>query len=185
LKFFVLIGLLFYVGINVFQFNFTLFLKDIYHGTPVLIGSILTFVGICEIITRAILLPWLLKLFSDKNIGTAGLIIVGIGLGLILTSIYVNSAVVISLAVIAIISGEGLFDPIYNGILSKSVEENEQRKLQGLNQSLQSANNVLVPLGVAAIYFYSPTILYATVMFIAFGAAVMFTNYNSSNQQRK
>jgi DHA1 family tetracycline resistance protein-like MFS transporter len=177
LKYLLVSGVMFYAGLSVFQFNFTLFLKDIYRWTPAFIGGILTFVGICDIITRAVLLPWLLKHFNEKGIGIAGLIIFGAGLGLILASIYIHSAVIVSLAVIAIISGEGLFDPTYNGKLSQSVEENNQGKLQGVNQSLQSANNVFIPLCAAAIYFYSPVILYATAAFIVVAAAVTYAKY--------
>ena len=185
LKFLLVLGVLFYAGLSIFQFNFTLFLKDIYQWTPAFIGGILTFVGICEIVTRAILLPWLLKHFNEKNIGVTGLIILGIGLGLILASIYIHSAVIVSLAVISVISGEGLFDPTYNGKLSQSVEESQQGKLQGVNQSLQSANNVLVPLVAAAIYYFSPGLLYATAAFIVLVAVFMYSKYKPQNKLLK
>lgn len=169
-----LLGVLFYIGLGVFQFNFTIFLKDIYKWGPVFIGNILTLIGVCEIISRALLLPWLLKHFSEKSIGIAGLIGFGTGLGLIAASIYVHSVVLISLAVICIITGEGLFDPTYNGKLSQSIDERKQGKLQGVNQSLQSANNMLVPLGAAVIYFYSPVMLYASATVILLFTVMMY-----------
>ena len=170
-------GVLFYAGLGIFQFNFTLFLKDIYKWGPAIIGSLLTLVGICEIVSRALVLPWLLKHFNGKSIGTAGLIGLGTGLGLILASIYIHSVVVISFAVVCIISGEGLFDPTYNGELSQSIDESKQGKLQGVNQSLQSANNMLIPLGAAAIYFYNPGMLYAAATFIVLAAVIMYTKF--------
>ncbi len=176
-KLLLILGVLFYAGLGIFQFNFIIFLKDIYNWSPVFIGSMLTLVGVCEIISRALLLPWLLKHFNERSIGIAGLVGFGTGLGLILTSIYLHSAVVIALAVIFIISGEGLFDPTYNGKLSQSVDESKQGKLQGVNQSLQSANNMLIPLGAAAIYFYSPSMLYATATFIVLVAVIMYAKY--------
>jgi len=176
-KFLLILGVLFYAGLGIFQFNFTLFLKDFYNWGPVSIGGILTLVGVFDIISRALLLPWLLKRFNEKSIGIAGLTILGSGLGLILASIYIHSAIVISLAVIFIVSGEGLFDPIYNGKLSQSIDESKQGKLQGVNQSLQSANNMLIPLGAAAIYFYSPGMLYATATFIVLAAVITYAKY--------
>ena len=167
-------GVLFYAGLGVFQFNFTLFLKDIYNWSPAFIGSILTLIGICEITSRVLLLPWLLKYFNEKNIGVAGLTSLGIGLGLILASIYVHYAVIVSLAIIFVISGEGLFDPTYIGRLSQSVDESKQGKLQGVNQSLQSANNMLVPLGAAAIYIQSPGMLYAAAIVVVMAAALFY-----------
>lgn len=166
-------GVLFYAALGIFQFNFTLLLKDTYRWGPAIIGGMLTLVGITDIISRALLLPWLLKRFSESNISIAGLIGLGLGLGMILTSIYLHSGVIISPALIFIILGEGLFEPTYTGRLSRSAEESEQGKLQGVNQSLQSANNMLIPLGAAAIYFYSPGILYGTAVLIIIIAVVI------------
>jgi DHA1 family tetracycline resistance protein-like MFS transporter len=178
-------GIFFYIGLSIFQFNFTVFLKDIYLWTPLKIGSLLTLVGICEILSRAMVLPSLLKHFSEKNIGIAGLLGVATGLGLILASIWLHSVVLIALSVILIVSGEGLFDPTYNGKLSQSVDESRQGKLQGVNQSLQAANNMLVPLGAAAIYFYSAGVLYAIAACIIIVAIVLYERLFRKPEVRK
>lgn len=178
-----LVGILFYVVLGIFQFNFTIFLKDIFKWGPIAIGTLLTIVGICEITSRAVLLPWLLKKYSEQSIGIAGLILFGIGIGLILTSIFFPSVVIISLAVVFIISGEGLFDPTFNGKLSQSVDESQQGKLQGVNQSLQSANNMFIPLGIAFVYFYSPALLYTIATFIAFLTVVLYSKLASKTEQ--
>ncbi len=167
--FLLLLGVIYYAGLDVFQFNFSIFLKDLYKWGPVIIGSVLTIVGVCEIISRALLLPWLLKHFNEKKIGMFGLTGFVTGLGLILMSIYIHSAALVSFAIVFIIVGDGLFDPTYNGQLSQSTDESKQGKLQGVNQSLQSANNVILPLFAGAIYFYSPGILYAlTILIVSF-----------------
>lgn len=176
-KLLLILGMLFYAALGIFQFNFTIFLKDIYKWGPAFIGTILTLVGICEILSRAVLLPWLLKNFNERSIGIAGLMGFGIGLGFILMSVFVPSVFLISLAVIFIITGEGLFDPTYNARLSQSIDESKQGKLQGVNQSVQSANNVIMPLVAAAIYFYSPATLYATATAIVVVAVAMFAKY--------
>ncbi|ASU33097.1 MFS transporter [Mucilaginibacter xinganensis] len=176
-KLLLLLGALFYAGLGIFQFNFTVFLKDVYHWGPQLIGILLTVVGVFDIVTRAVLLPRLLKHYSEKSIAIAGLIGLGIGLGLILASIYLHSLIIISLAVIFIISGEGLFESTYNGKLSQSVSESQQGKLQGVSQSLQSANNMFVPLAAAAIYFYNPGALYAVATLIILAAVGMCAKY--------
>lgn len=176
-KLLLILGMLFYAALGIFQFNFTIFLKDIYKWGPAFIGTILTLVGICEILSRAVLLPWLLKNFNERSIGIAGLIGFGIGLGFILMSVFIPSVFLISLAVIFIITGEGLFDPTYNARLSQSIDESKQGKLQGVNQSVQSANNVIMPLVAAAIYIYSPATLYATATAIVVVAVAMFVKY--------
>jgi DHA1 family tetracycline resistance protein-like MFS transporter len=175
IKLVLLSGVLFYAALGIFQFNFTLFLKDIYKWGPAVIGGLLTLVGFCEITSRALLLPFLLQRFSQRSIGIAGLSALAAGLALILISIYMHSTVVVSLAVILIISGEGLFDPTYIGRLSQAVEERNQGKLQGVNQSLQSANNMLVPLVAAAIYFHNPGILYFSATAVALLATIVYS----------
>jgi DHA1 family tetracycline resistance protein-like MFS transporter len=70
-----------------------------------------------------------------------------------------------------------LFDPTYTGKLSQSIDESKQGKLQGVNQSLQSANNMLIPLGAAAIYFYSPGLLYTTATFIVLAAVIIYAKF--------
>lgn len=177
LRFLLILGMLFYAGIGIFQFNFTVFLKDFYLWGPEFIGMLLSIVGVCDILTRAFLLPWLLKRFSEKTIGIAGLTAVSIGLGLIFVSTYLHSVIVISAAVIAIICGEGLFETTYTSKLSQSVDESKQGKLQGVNQSMQSAINVLIPLAAAGIYFYSPGVLYASAVLIVLWAVLLYAKY--------
>ncbi|SJZ72406.1 MFS transporter, DHA1 family, tetracycline resistance protein [Chitinophaga eiseniae] len=168
------VGVLFYIGIGVFQFNFTLFLKDVYEWSPALIGSLLTLVGICEILVRAALLPRLLGRFTARQIGIWGLLLMATGLVLILSGVYVHASLLISLAVVCIISGEGLFEPTYTGRLSESVDETQQGTLQGVNQSLQSLTNILVPVGGGVIYFYSAGWLYATATMVVLLAVVIY-----------
>lgn len=103
--------------------------------------------------------------------------ILGTGLGLILVSICLHSVIVVALSVIWIIIGEGLFEPTFMGKLSQSMDESKQGKLQGVNQSLQSANNVLIPLGAAAIYYYSPGMLYSVATFFILFAVYLFVKY--------
>lgn len=174
-KLLLLLGVLFYAGLGVFQFNFIIFLKEIYNWGPTFIGIILTIVGICDVFSRAVLLPWLLNRFKEKSIGIAGLVSLAIGLGLIAASTVISSQLMICLAIICIISGAGLFEPTYNGKLSQSIDESKQGELQGVNQSLQSVNNMVLPLAAGAIYFYNPGMLYATATFIVMTGIVMFS----------
>jgi len=124
-----------------------------------------------------LLLPWLLKYFDEKIIGIIGLIAFGTGLGLIVASTLIPSVIIISLAIIFIISGAGLFEPTYNGKLSQSIDERRQGKLQGVNQSLQSANNMLIPLGAAAIYLYSPAMLYLTATLVVLVTVIVYAKF--------
>jgi DHA1 family tetracycline resistance protein-like MFS transporter len=175
-----ILGAFFAAGMGIYQNNVTIFLKDIFHWGPAFIGSIITLVGLCDIISRAILLPFMLKNFSDRVIGIAGLAGVSSGLGLVFISSVFPHIYIIITSVIIITLGEGLFEPSLNGNLSKSVSDDEQGKLQGVNQSLQSLYRVVIPLGAAAVYLYSPAILYLLAMFIALGALLLFTRLKTA-----
>ena len=131
----IIIGGFFYVGLDIYQFNFSIFLKDIFFWGPALIGGIFTLIGACDIISRAVLLPKLLKKFNERSISIVGLFGLVVGLALIIISIHISSPLLIIAAVMSITLGEGLFDPSYNGRLSQSVDERNQGKLQGVNQA--------------------------------------------------
>jgi DHA1 family tetracycline resistance protein-like MFS transporter len=150
-----IVGAFFYIGLNIWQFNATIFLKDVFRWGPALIGGIFVLVGICDILSRVVLLPLLLKKWSERTLSIIGLLGLATGTALLCASAYLPSAMLIIVAVACIVLGEGLFDPSYNARLSLSVVENKQGQLQGVNQSLQSLYRVLVPLGAAAIYTYS------------------------------
>jgi DHA1 family tetracycline resistance protein-like MFS transporter len=148
-------GAFFYIGLNIWQFNASIFFKDVFLWGPSFIGGVFVLVGICDILSRVIVLPRLLKIWSERKVGILGLCGLALGLALLLLSAYVHSVPIIIVAVASIVLGEGLFDPSYNARLSLSVNENMQGQLQGANQGLQALYHVIVPLGAAAIYTYS------------------------------
>jgi DHA1 family tetracycline resistance protein-like MFS transporter len=149
-----IMGAFFYIGLNIWQFNASIFFKDVFLWGPSFIGGVFVLVGVCDILSRVILLPQLLKTSSERTVGIIGLCGLVAGLGLLFLSAYIPSVFLIIAAVACIVLGEGLFDPSYNARLSVSVDESKQGLLQGTNQSLQALYHVIVPLGAAAVYTY-------------------------------
>ena len=84
-----IMGAFYYAGKGIFQFNLSIFLKDIYLWGPAIIGGMVTVIGACDIISRAVLLPLLLKKFSERNISIAGLCGLGFGLSLMAMCVYI------------------------------------------------------------------------------------------------
>jgi DHA1 family tetracycline resistance protein-like MFS transporter len=148
-------GAFFYVGLNIWQFNASVFFKDVFQWGPSFIGGVFVLVGICDILSRVVVLPRLLKIWSERKVGMIGLTGLSIGLGLLFLSAFFVHVYLIIPAIAFIVLGEGLFDPSYNARLSMSVPEDKQGLLQGTNQSIQALYHVLVPLGAGAIYTYS------------------------------
>jgi len=169
-----IMGAFFYVGLNIWQFNASIFLKDVFKWGPSFIGGMFVLVGICDILSRVIVLPQLLKRLSEQTVGIIGLCGLALGLGLLFLSSYEQSIYLIGAAVSCIVLGEGLFDPSYNSRLSLSVDDSKQGLLQGTNQSLQALYHVIVPLGAAAIYTYSQGIVFGIAAILMVCGLVLF-----------
>ncbi|MEN9446208.1 MAG: hypothetical protein RL728_720 [Bacteroidota bacterium] len=157
----IFMGAFFYLGLGIWQFNTSIFLKEIFHWGPHFIGGVFMLVGMCDILSRVILLPIMLKRWTEQTVGSIGLIGLSIGLGLLFLSSFHQSILYIAAAVAFIVLGEGLFDPSYNARLSVSVDESKQGVLQGTNHSLQALYRVIVPLGAAIIYSFHPGAVFA------------------------
>jgi DHA1 family tetracycline resistance protein-like MFS transporter len=169
-----IMGVFFYIGLNIWQFNASIFLKDEFMWGPSFIGGIFMLVGVCDILSRVIILPQLLKRFTERSIGVIGLCGLVIGLGLLFFSTYIQSVFFIIAAVGFIVLGEGLFDPSYNARLSLSVDESKQGLLQGANQSLQAFYHVIIPLGAAAIYTHSHGAVFGIAALLMICGLLMF-----------
>ncbi len=175
-------GAFFYVGLNIWQFNAIIFLKDVFAWGPSLIGGVFVLVGICDILSRVILLPFLLKKWTERTVGSVGLLGLALGTALICASSRVHWSGLIVAAVACIVLGEGLFDPSYNARLSLSVAESQQGQLQGANQSLQALYHVLVPLGAAAVYTYSHGAVFGVASILSVIALVMFSKLPAAKE---
>lgn len=177
-----IMGAFFYIGLNIWQFNASIFLKDVFAWGPSFIGGVFVLVGVCDILSRVIVLPQLLKILSEKKVGTIGLFGLAVGLGLLFLSAYVQSAVLIISAVAFIVLGEGLFDPSYNARLSLSVDESRQGLLQGASQSLQALYHTIVPLGAAAVYTYSHGAVFAVAALFMICGLILFMKLGTKQE---
>ena len=169
-----IMGAFFYLGLGIWQFNTSIFLKDVFEWGPKLIGGVFVLVGLCDILSRVILLPVLLKRWNEKKVGVIGLFGLIIGLALLFLCSYIQSIFFIAGAVACIVLGEGLFDPSYNAKLSVSVEDNQQGVLQGVNHSLQALYRVIVPLGAAMIYTYNQGLVYGIASILMVFGLILF-----------
>jgi DHA1 family tetracycline resistance protein-like MFS transporter len=171
-------GAFFFVGLIIWQFNTSVYLKDVFHWGPRFIGTIFMTVGVCDILSRVILLPLLLKKWSEKKLGAIGLIGLSIGLALLFISNHIQSPYIIFTAVIFIVIGEGLFDPSYNSQLSNTVDDTKQGLLQGTNHSLQALYRVLIPLTAGFIYTYNHGVIFAIAALILLIGFVIYLKVN-------
>jgi DHA1 family tetracycline resistance protein-like MFS transporter len=154
-----ILGASFFIALLFYQSNISVYLKDVFAWGPARIGVLFALIELCDIFSRAILLPKLL-IFSEKSIIFAGLILMIAGFASIVLSGYLSMASLLWFSVVLITIGEGLFDPSYNNMLSQSVSENKQGKLQGVNQGLHSSYEIFGPFAAGLIYLYNPLAIY-------------------------
>jgi MFS transporter, DHA1 family, tetracycline resistance protein len=171
-KVFVL-GAFFFIALLFYQSNIPVYLKDIFAWGPSQIGALFALVGLCDIISRAVLLPRLL-IFSEKSIITGGLILMITGFASLVLGGYLGMSSLLWVSIVLITIGEGLFDPCYNNILSRSVTENKQGQLQGVNQGLHSSYEIFGPLAAGFIYLYNPLAIYILVTLLMMTTLVCF-----------
>jgi DHA1 family tetracycline resistance protein-like MFS transporter len=170
-----IIGFFFYLGLGFYQMNLSIFLKDVFAWGPSAVGGILSIIGVCDIISRTIVLPQVLKKFSVRTIGIFGLSLLAVGLSMVFISAYIVSAPLLLGAVVCITLGEGFFDPPYNTLLTLSVDDSKQGLLQGASQSLQSGYRAVIPLVAGAIYLFSHSLVYAIAALLILCAVVLFS----------
>jgi len=161
----IILGTFFVIGLCLYQSNIAVFVKNIFNWNPAHVGALFALVGLCDIISRAFLLPRLIN-FPEKTVGSGGLLLMIAGFSFIAFSVYYNAVILLWTAVIFITIGEGLFDPHYNNMLSHSVSDNKQGQLQGVNQSIQSLLYAIFPAVSGIIYLYHPTAVYIVAAFL-------------------
>ena len=154
-----ILGAYFFVALIVYQSNISVYLKDVFAWGPARIGVLFALIGLCDLVSRAVLLPRLL-VFSEKSIIFGGLILMIAGFASIVLSSHLGMASLLWISIVLITVGEGLFDPSYNNMLSQSVSANKQGKLQGVNQGLHSSYEILGPFAAGVIYLYNPLAIY-------------------------
>jgi DHA1 family tetracycline resistance protein-like MFS transporter len=125
-------------------------------------------------LSRVVLLPLLLKKWSEKTLGAIGLLGLIVGLACLFATSYFPSVYLIFSAVALIVLGEGLFDPSYNSQLSNAVSDTKQGLLQGTNHSLQALYRVVVPIGAAAVYTINHGIIFALAAIILLVGLVLY-----------
>jgi DHA1 family tetracycline resistance protein-like MFS transporter len=160
-----------------FQGNVSVFLKDILSWGPKNIGFMLFVVGIVDIVAQGYITPKLLPRFGDIALVIAGAMVNGVGIGLIGLLAHMPSIAILFTAIVILNIGDGMFQPAMASLISKSVEQKKQGRVQGANQSIQAISRVLGPLAAAGLYQYNRGLPYfaaGVVVIIATGVIIRY-----------
>lgn len=137
---------LLWIPSGAFQALFSQFTMNTFNWGPVLIGLMLSILGLQDIISQSLIMPRLLVKLSDTQITLLGMISEIIGYGLIFISALFSFYPFFILGMFVYGFGDSIFGPSFTGILSKSVSSNEQGRVHGGSQALQSLSRVIGPI---------------------------------------
>ncbi len=127
------------------QAIFSQFSMDTFAWTPAFIGLLFSILGILDIFSQAVIMPRLLQVLTDKKIATLGMMSEIVGYSLLVISAMVHVSLFFIIGMILFGIGDAIFGPAFNGLLSKSVTDSEQGRIQGGAQSIQAFARVLGP----------------------------------------
>ena len=176
LRWLLIISFLFFLGFVTFSSTNGLFMKDVLRWKPEQIGVVLFLVGVVDIIAQGYLIRKLSAFVSESRLAIIGLAIVITGY-LTLTAIpilHINWLIYLGAILFAL--GDGLFEPSISGLISATAARNEQGRVQGAHQSIQSIARIFGPIMVTFIYPFGANLVYFTSAFITFASllSIMF-----------
>lgn len=148
----VTVSVLFILPFSLMQVVLTLMARDSLHWGPGQVATVFMVVGVCDIVAQGGLLPILLRRLGDRRVSQLGLSMGVVGMALLALVPVTASAAVLYLGVILFASGEGIFNATLASLLSASVSEQAQGRVQGGAQGIQSLAQVAGPLAGSTLY---------------------------------
>lgn len=146
IKWLLISGFLIWLPNGSLQAIFSQFSIDTFSWQPMLIGVTFSIIGLLDIFSQAVIMPRLLRFLTDKKIALIGISSEIVGYCFIAFSALVAVPAIFIIGILFFGLGDSLFGPSFSGMLSKSVTENEQGRIQGSSQSIQALARVIGPL---------------------------------------
>ncbi|OKP98508.1 MFS transporter [Paenibacillus sp. P46E] len=134
------------------QAVFSQFTMDTFSWKPAIIGLMFSIMGFQDIISQGLIMPKLLKRFSDEQIAILGMVSEMIGYSLFALSALFSFYPLFIAGMFIFGFGDSVFGPSFNGMLSKSVDSSEQGRIQGGSQSIQALARMIGPIIGGQIY---------------------------------
>ena len=169
------VGLVYYLAFSVMTSIMAVFYKDTFSWNAANIGAFLMLVGIGDIITQGYLAGKLSEKYGPRPLVLTGFLLTGIAFAL---NFFLPSHSIVALVFVFVVLyafGSGLFEPSYSGLISESAGADEQGRVSGASQSVQSLTQIIGPLAGAAMYQVSHSLPWVImVMLSLLGAFVVW-----------
>ncbi|HSX10084.1 MAG TPA: MFS transporter [Candidatus Saccharimonadales bacterium] len=171
-----LIGFFYFLPFSQLQGIGSIYSKDVLHWSAANIGIYFLVVGAIDIITQGFLSGKLIHKFGELPLVLAGLSVTGFAYLCNAFLVVFPSTVFAYIAVIIYALGSGLIEPSLGGLVSRAASPQEQGRVQGANQSLQSITRIVGPLLAAYLYGFMPNLPYITCVLLSLIAIVYVLN---------
>lgn len=177
LRMLMIIGAFYYFAFAQMVGFISVFFKDILHWTPGNIGAYFFVLGIGDMITQGFLAGKLVTKFGTTKIVLAGFLITALAFSI---NAFLPIFPLVLFAYIYIIIyalGSGFFEPAYDGLISNAASPQEQGRVQGASQSVQSITRIIGPLLAAFLYNLNPSLPWLSCVFFSIiGAIYLWQN---------
>lgn len=171
-------GFLLWITSGSFQALFSQFTMNTFNWTPAIIGLILSIMGIQDIISQGFIMPKLLIKLSDIKITVLGMVSEIIGYAFIAASGLLAFYPLFIIGMFIFGFGDSIIGPSFNGMISKSVDDSEQGRIQGGSQSIQSLARIIGPIIGGQIYvaFGHSSFAFMGIILIIIAIAILYKN---------
>lgn len=142
----VLVSVLLLLPFAMVQTTLALLARDTLGWGPAQVSQLFIMVGILDIVSQGVLLPFLLRALKEKGVALLGLILGLVGLLVYALLALTPHALLLYLGVALIAIGEGMFTATSAAMVSRATPEEAQGSVQGSFQSFGSLAQVAGPL---------------------------------------
>ena len=148
------LGMLIWLPANMLQALMSQLSLDSFSWSAVIIGLVFSIMGLQDIVTQSLILPFLLKKYqlTDRTLLRIAIVFELIGYIAMAAGVFAKAGIPFVLAVFIYAFGDSVFGTAFNGKLSKSISDEEQGRVQGGSQALQSLAKIFGPLAGGFVY---------------------------------
>lgn len=160
LRMLLIIGLFYFLPFAQMQGISSVYYKDTMHFSPSNIGMLFLLIGAFDIITQGFLSGKLIPIFGERKLLMGGFLLTAFSYFLTALLKWTPALAIVVPSTIMYALGSGFFEPAYGALISHTAEPQEQGKIQGANQSMQSLTRIIGPLLAASFYQVSWSLSY-------------------------
>lgn len=179
LKSLILIGSFYFLAFTQLVSIVTVFYKDTLHWTPENLGFYFLILGAGDMFTQGYLIRKLLPKFGPVKLVFAGFLITCFAYA-INTVISIFPYVFLAYSYMLIYAfGSGLFEPSFGSLLSVVAGPQEQGRVQGASQSMQSLCRIIGPLVAAFLYQFHHGLPWVSCIVASIAGAILLYKYRN------